>query len=185
MKNTTKQILFILLYILISFTIHAQSNLSWIEVNTDKYSIKIPSDWTQKIDLPVRKAKSGLIIDKQMFDTPKEKGYICIDVTKYDYDKGISCDDIYKMDSLDHKRIFNGTTTKQAIPNPCKIYFIINYHADNPFLKKIEYMKKHTWLYEQGKSVYALTAMYEKETFKDYPNLLEIINNIQKSFTLK
>ena len=73
MKNTTKQILFILLYLLISFTIHAQSNLTWIEVNTDKYSIKIPSDWTQKIDLPVRKAKSGLIIDKQMFDTPKEK----------------------------------------------------------------------------------------------------------------
>ena len=52
-------------------------------------------------------------------------------------------------------------------------------------MKKMEYMKSHQWLYEQGKSVYALVIVYEEDRIKDFPNLSKIIEDIQKSFTLK
>ena len=49
----------------------------------------------------------------------------------------------------------------------------------------MEYMKYHSWLYEQDKSIYSLTIVYEKNAINDFSNFSEIINNIQKSFTLK
>lgn len=170
-----------------AFSIHAQNNLTWKTIDTDKYSIKIPSDWTVNLDLPIRTRDSGLIINKHVYKTPqiRDKGGVYVDVVKYDHNDGITVNDIYKEETLSIKRIFNGICDNQTALPPCKLHYIFSYQYDNTFMKKMEYMKSHQWLYEQGKSVYALVIVYEEDRIKDFPNLSKIIDDIQKSFTLK
>ena len=187
MKNTIKQILHISIYLFIALSIHAQNSPTWKTVNADKYSIKIPSNWTYNLDLPIRTNDLGLKINKHVYATPQEKGKgsIFVDIIKYDHNKGITINEIYEMDSLSYKKTFDGISTKQITSPPCKLYYIINYQYNNPYIKKMEYMKYHSWLYEQDKSIYSLTIVYEKNAINDFSNFSEIINNIQKSFTLK
>lgn len=187
MNNSIKQIIPIFLCMFMVFSIHAQNNSTWKTIDTDKYSIKIPSDWTVNLDLPIRTKDSGLIINKQVYNTPqvRDKGGIYVDVIKYNHNKGITVSDIYEYDTLSIKEIFNGTCDKQVASPPCKLHYIFSYQYDNPYIKKMEYMKRHHWLYEQDKSVYSVIITYEKDVIKDFPDLSKIIDDIQKSFTLK
>lgn len=73
MKNTIKQILYISIYLFIALSIHAQNSPTWKTVNTDKYSIKIPSNWTYNLDLPIRTNDLGLKINKHVYSYSPRK----------------------------------------------------------------------------------------------------------------